>query len=151
MENTSCHKNPMTANVITLKRERVTSLTTYVSIMHFLDVQLFILKAVKSHFQGLYDQHTVSVLPPSLKQYELTWSEGPQGTIAKRLLRRALCVLRRPSTLENKYSNIFCYKTAGPTVLKFHVEHDLTPGSQNCKIGSARMSKMAAVIKDSKK
>ena len=59
-------------------------------------------------------------------------------------------VLRRPSTLENKYSNNFFYKTTGPTVLKFHMEHDLTPGSQNYKIGSGRISKMAALTKNSK-
>ena len=63
---------------------------------------------------------------------------------------RASCVVRRPSTLENKYSNIFIYITTGPTVLQFHMEHDLTPGSQNYKIGSGRISKMAAVIKISK-
>ena len=45
----------------------------------------------------------------------------------------------RPSALENKYSKIFFYKTAGPTVLKFHMEHDLTPGSQNCKTGLSRI------------
>ena len=50
--------------------------------------------------------------------------------------------VRRPSTLENKYSNIFVYKTTGPTVLKFHMEHDLTPGSQNCKIGSSPISNL---------
>ena len=60
------------------------------------------------------------------------------------------CVVRRPSTLENKYSNILFYKTTGPTVLKFHMEHNPTPGSQNCKIGSGRMSKLAAVTKNSK-
>ena len=58
-------------------------------------------------------------------------------------------IMRRPSTLENEYSNIF-YNTTGPTVLKFHMEHDLTPGSQNCKIGSGRISKMATVTKNSK-
>ena len=63
---------------------------------------------------------------------------------------RPVCVVRRLSTLENKYSNIFLYKTTGPTVLKFHMEHGLTPGSQNCKIGSDRISKMAAVTKNSK-
>ena len=57
--------------------------------------------------------------------------------------------MRRPSTFENKYSNSF-YKTTGPRVLKFHMEHDQTPGSQNCKIGSGRISKMAAVTKNSK-
>ena len=38
-----------------------------------------------------------------------------------------------PSTPKNKYSNIFFCKTTGPMVLKFHMEHDLTPGSQNWK------------------
>ena len=42
-------------------------------------------------------------------------------------------VVHCPSTLENKYLNIF-YKTTGPTILTFPVEHDLTPGFQNCKI-----------------
>ena len=42
------------------------------------------------------------------------------------------------------------YKTTGPTVLKFHMEHDLTPGSGNCKVESGRISKMATVTKNSK-
>ena len=58
--------------------------------------------------------------------------------------------MHRPSTLENKYSNIFFYKTIAPTVLKFYMEHDLAPGSQNYKIGSGRISKMAAITKNSK-
>ena len=58
--------------------------------------------------------------------------------------------LHHPSTLENKTSNGFFYKTTGPTVLKFHMEHDLTPGSQNFKIGSGWISKMATVTKNSK-
>ena len=49
------------------------------------------------------------------------------------------------------YFNNFFYKNTGSTVLKFYMEHDLTPGSQNCKIGSGRISKMAAVTKNSKK
>ena len=60
------------------------------------------------------------------------------------------CGMWRLATLENKYSNIFSYKTTGPTVLKFHMEHDLTPGSQNYKIGSGRISNMAVVTKNSK-
>ena len=56
----------------------------------------------------------------------------------------------RPSTLENKYSNIFFYKTIAPTDLKFYIAHDLAPGSQNYKIGSGRISKMAAITKNSK-
>ena len=62
----------------------------------------------------------------------------------------ASCVMHRPSTLENKYSNIFFYKTIAPTVLKFYMEHDLPPGSQNYKIGSGRISKMAAITINSK-
>ena len=58
--------------------------------------------------------------------------------------------VRRLSTLENKYSNIFFYKTTGPTLLKFHMEDDLTPGFQNCKIGSGGISKMATVTKIAK-
>ena len=59
--------------------------------------------------------------------------------------------MHRWSTLENKYSNIFFYKTVAPTVLKFYMEHDLVPGSQNYKIGSGQISKMAAITKNSKK
>ena len=58
--------------------------------------------------------------------------------------------MRRPSTLENKYSSIFFYKIIAPTVLKFYMEHDLAPGSKNYKIGSGRISKMAAITKNSK-
>ena len=54
-----------------------------------------------------------------------------------------------PSTLENKYSNIFFYKTIVLIVLKFYMEHDLPPGSQNYKIGSGRIFKMAAITKNS--
>ena len=53
--------------------------------------------------------------------------------------------MHRPSTLENEHSNIFFYKTIAPTVLKF--EHDLAPGSQNYKIGSGQIFKMAAITK----
>ena len=58
--------------------------------------------------------------------------------------------MHRPSTLENKYSNIFFYKIIAPTVLKFYMEHDLPPGSQNHKTGSGRISKLAAITKNSK-
>ena len=66
------------------------------------------------------------------------------------IVRCASCVMHRPSTLENKYSNIFFYKTVAPTVLKFYMEHDLPPGSQNYKIGLGRISKMAAITKVAK-
>ena len=58
--------------------------------------------------------------------------------------------MHRLSTLANKYSNIFFYRTIAPTVLKFYVEHDLAPGSQNYKIGSGRISKVATITKNSK-
>ena len=60
--------------------------------------------------------------------------------------------MHRLSTLENKYSNIFFYKTTciAPTVLKVYMEHDLPPGSQNYKTGSGGISKMAAITKNSK-
>ena len=50
--------------------------------------------------------------------------------------------MHRLSTHENKYSNIFFYKTITPTVLKFYMEDDLAPGSQSYKIWSGRISKM---------
>ena len=65
------------------------------------------------------------------------------------IVRCASCVMHRPSTLGNKYSNIFFYKTIALTVLKFYMEHDLPQGSQNYKIGSGRISKMAAITKNS--
>ena len=66
------------------------------------------------------------------------------------IVRCASCVMPRSSTLENKYSNIFFYKTIAPTVLKFYMEDDLPPCSQNYKIGLGRIHKMAAITKNSK-
>ena len=63
------------------------------------------------------------------------------------LVRCASCVMHRLSVLENKYSNIFFYKTIALTVLKFYMEQNLAQGSQNYKIGSGRISKMAAITK----
>ena len=37
--------------------------------------------------------------------------------------------------LKLTYSNIFFYKTTGPVAVKFHTVHELTQGSQNCKLG----------------
>ena len=51
--------------------------------------------------------------------------------------------VRHPSILENKYSNIIFFKITGPKIVKFHMEHDLTPGFQNCKIESGRIAKKA--------
>ena len=58
--------------------------------------------------------------------------------------------VRRPSTLENKYSNIFFNKTTGSTVLKFHVKHDLTPGSQIVKLGHVEYPRWPLLLKISK-
>ena len=75
-------------------------------------------------------------------------SSGPKGIVS--YCHTSASGMHRPSTLENKYSNIFFHKTTRPTVLKFHMEHDLTPGSQNRKIGSGLISKMADVTKIAK-
>ena len=48
---TSCHKNHMTTRVITLWRERITSLTKSASTMRYQNEKMFILKAIKSHFK----------------------------------------------------------------------------------------------------
>ena len=45
---------------------------------------------------------------------------------------------------------LFFYKTIAPTVLKFYIEHDLAPGSQNHKTGPGRISKMATITKNSR-
>ena len=58
--------------------------------------------------------------------------------------------MRHPSALENKYSSIFFYKIVAPAVLKFYMEHDLAPGSENYINGLGRISKMAAITKNSK-
>ena len=63
---------------------------------------------------------------------------------------RPACVVCRASILENKYSNIFSYETTRRIVLKFLMEHYLTPGSQNYAFGTGRISNMAAVTKKRK-
>ena len=60
------------------------------------------------------------------------------------IVRCASCVMHRPSTLENKYSTPFSIKL-------LHLQFsNFAPGSQNYKIGSGRISKMAAITKNSK-
>ena len=56
--------------------------------------------------------------------------------------------VRRPSTLENKYSNF--YKTPGSSVLKFHMEHDLTPMSQIVKLGQVKYPRWPPLLKIAK-
>ena len=81
----------------------------------------------------------------------MMWSSAYYLEVTLRLfLAEFLSVVRRPSTLENKYSSIFFFKPIAPTVLKFYMEHNLAQGSQNYKIGSGRISKMAAITKYSK-
>ena len=58
--------------------------------------------------------------------------------------------MHRPSRLETKYSNIFFYKSIAPTILKFYMEYDLAPESQNYKIGSGRISRMPPLLKIAK-
>ena len=55
----SCHKNQMTTSVITLWRVDVTSLTA-MSTMCFLIETKFALNAIKSPFQGLYDNQSLT-------------------------------------------------------------------------------------------
>ena len=52
---TSYHKNRMTTRVITLLRIYVILLTTSLSITHFHAEIMFILKTIKSHFKGSYE------------------------------------------------------------------------------------------------
>ena len=59
----------------------------------------------------------------------------------------------RHASSVNTWKQIFkhlYYKTIAPTVLKFYMEHDLAPGSQNYKIGLGRITKMPAITKNSK-
>ena len=51
----SCHKNHMTTRVITLWLVIVTSLTMSMSMMCFLAEIMFVLKVIKSHLRGSYD------------------------------------------------------------------------------------------------
>ena len=63
-------------------------------------------------------------------------------------MRRASCIVGQH--LKTNIKTSFFYKTFAPTVLTFYMEHDLAPGSQSYKIGSGRISKMAAITKNSK-
>ena len=66
----SYNKNHMTTRVITLWQERVTSLTTSVSTMHFHIELMFILKALKSRFKGSYDKQNLTRVVISYEIYE---------------------------------------------------------------------------------
>ena len=63
------------------------------------------------------------------------------------IVRCASCVMHRPSTLENKYSNIFFYKTIAPTVLKFYMEHDLYQGLRIIKLGQVEYPRWPPLLK----
>ena len=67
---TSCHKNRMTTRVITRLRQRVTSLTAFVSTMCFLNEIMLSLKAIKSHFKGSYDKQNLTLVLISYEIYE---------------------------------------------------------------------------------
>ena len=84
--------------------------------------------------------------------YRVYFFGGYTPVIFSRVIVRCASTLVRPclSTLENKYLNIFFYKTNAPTVLKFYMKYDLAPGSQNYKIGSGWIYKIAAITKNSK-
>ena len=68
---TSCHQNHMTTRVITLWRVHVTSLTTSVSTMRFLNEIIFVLKAIKSHFKGSYNKQNLTLVVNSNEMYEI--------------------------------------------------------------------------------
>ena len=61
---------------------------------------------------------------------------------------RVSCIVRQQLNTNIQIS--FFYKTIAPTVLKCYMKHDLGPGSQNYKIESGGISKMAAITKNSK-
>ena len=63
-------------------------------------------------------------------------------------MRRASCIVRQH--LKTNIQISFFYKTIAPTVLKLYMEHDLPPESQNYKTGLGRISKMAAITRNSK-
>ena len=75
---TSCLKYPMTTHVITRLRERVTSLTTSVSIMHFLIEIIYILKAIKFHFKG----HMISRILHS-RSFHMKFMKLAEGSFHK--------------------------------------------------------------------
>lgn len=62
-------------------------------------------------------------------------------------MRRALCMVRRPFTVETNCSNIMFYKTTGSTLPKFYMEQYVIPMSENYKIGSERISKIATIFR----
>ena len=63
-------KNRMTTFNNTVLRVYVTSLTTSVLAMGFLLEILFILKAIKSHFKGSYDNQNLTLVVMSNEIYE---------------------------------------------------------------------------------
>ena len=72
---------------------------------------------------------------------------GPKGyseLLPYQCIRRACCVVRQK--LKTNCSNIF-YKTTGPTVLKFHMDHDLIPGSQNVKFNRVEYPRWLLLLK----
>ena len=66
----SYHINRMTTRVITLWRERVTSMTTSMPSMRFRYEIMFILKAIKSHFKESYDKQNLILVVISYGIYE---------------------------------------------------------------------------------
>ena len=65
-----CLKNRMTTFNNTVLCVYVTSLTTSVLAMGFV-LEMFILKAIKSHFKGSYDNQNLTLVVMSYEIYEL--------------------------------------------------------------------------------
>ena len=105
--------------------------------------------AYKGEYPSIQPSNHTFLLFSAFRSREFSFTSSLDPTY--QCVLRVSCVMRLPSILESKYSNIFFYKTTRSTVLKFHMKHDLTSGSQNCKTGSDRTSWMTAVTKTSKK
>ena len=98
--------------------------------------------AYKGEYPSLQPSNHTFLLFSAFRSREFSFSSSldPAGhselhKLPYQCVLRVSCAMRLPSTLESKYSNIFFYKATRPTVLKFHMKHDLTSGSQNCKLG----------------
>ena len=65
-----CHKNRMKTCVITLRCVHIKSLTMSVSLIYFLLEIVFILKGIKSQFNGSYDKQNLTLVVISYEIYE---------------------------------------------------------------------------------
>ena len=64
----------MTTHVITHWSERITSMTTSISAMRYLNEIMFILKVLIFRFKGPYDKQNLTLMVISYEIYEMTTS-----------------------------------------------------------------------------